>query len=67
MARRGRLHVRRGAGPRPAGSGGQGSVRSAPLGEVALIVPTVDIRETGETHTIDGVEIEFQMAPGSNT
>jgi len=34
-------------------------------GEVALIVPTVDIRTTGETHTIDGVEIEFQMAPGT--
>ena len=30
-----------------------------------MIVPTVDIRETGEKHTIDGVEIEFQMAPGT--
>ncbi|MDT5146479.1 MAG: linear primary-alkylsulfatase, partial [Mycobacterium sp.] len=34
-------------------------------GEVALIVPTVDIRRTSEQHTIDGVEIEFQMAPGT--
>jgi alkyl sulfatase BDS1-like metallo-beta-lactamase superfamily hydrolase len=34
-------------------------------GEIALIVPTVDIATTGETHTIDGVEIEFQMAPGT--
>ncbi len=34
-------------------------------GEVALIVPTIDITTTGETHTIDGVEIEFQMAPGT--
>ncbi|PJE22476.1 MAG: alkyl/aryl-sulfatase, partial [Mycobacterium sp.] len=25
----------------------------------------IDIRETGETHTIDGVQIEFQMAPGT--
>jgi alkyl sulfatase BDS1-like metallo-beta-lactamase superfamily hydrolase len=32
---------------------------------VAIIVPTVDIRTTGEKHTIDGVEIEFQMAPGT--
>jgi alkyl sulfatase BDS1-like metallo-beta-lactamase superfamily hydrolase len=32
---------------------------------VALVVPTVDIRATGETHTVDGVEIEFQMAPGT--
>ena len=28
-------------------------------------MPTLDIRTTGETHTIDGVEIEFQMAPGT--
>ncbi len=28
-------------------------------------MPTLDIRETGEKHTIDGVEIEFQMAPGT--
>jgi len=34
-------------------------------GEIALIVPTVDISTTGETHIIDGVEIEFQMAPGT--
>ena len=28
-------------------------------------MPTLDIRETGEKHTFDGVEIEFQMAPGT--
>ena len=27
-----------------------------------MIVPTLDIATTGEVHTIDGVEIEFQMA-----
>ncbi|KNB80059.1 alkyl sulfatase, partial [Klebsiella variicola] len=43
----------------------RGLGQAASMGEVALIVPTVDIRETGETHTIDGVEIEFQMAPGT--
>ncbi|OBI44973.1 alkyl/aryl-sulfatase [Mycobacterium colombiense] len=42
---------------------GLGQVPST--GEVAIIVPTIDIRTTGETHTIDGVEIEFQMAPGT--
>lgn len=42
---------------------GLGQVPST--GEVAVIVPTIDIRTTGETHTIDGVEIEFQMAPGT--
>lgn len=28
-------------------------------------MPTLDIRTTGETHSIDGVVIEFQMAPGT--
>ncbi len=49
----------------PQGQVGCGLGQVASAGEVALIVPTVDIRETGETHTIDGVEIEFQMAPGT--
>jgi alkyl sulfatase BDS1-like metallo-beta-lactamase superfamily hydrolase len=44
---------------------GCGLGQATSTGEVALIVPTVDIRETGEKHTIDGVEIEFQMAPGT--
>jgi len=44
---------------------GCGLGQATSTGEVAIIVPTVDIRETGETHTIDGVEIEFQMAPGT--
>jgi len=44
---------------------GCGLGQATSTGEVAVIVPTVDIRTTGETHTIDGVEIEFQMAPGT--
>lgn len=44
---------------------GCGLGQTTSTGEVALIVPTIDIRETGETHTIDGVEIVFQMAPGT--
>ncbi|SON59970.1 Putative alkyl/aryl-sulfatase YjcS [Mycobacterium simulans] len=44
---------------------GCGLGQTPSTGEVAMIVPTVDIRTTGETHTIDGVEIEFQMAPGT--
>jgi alkyl sulfatase BDS1-like metallo-beta-lactamase superfamily hydrolase len=44
---------------------GCGLGQAPSTGEVAVIVPTIDIRETGETHTIDGVEIEFQMAPGT--
>lgn len=47
------------------GQVGCGLGQRTSTGEVALIVPTVDIKRTGETHTVDGVEIEFQMAPGT--
>ena len=49
----------------PRGQVGCGLGQAASTGEIALIVPTLDIKTTGETHTIDGVEIEFQMAPGT--
>jgi alkyl sulfatase BDS1-like metallo-beta-lactamase superfamily hydrolase len=49
----------------PQGQVGCGLGQNTSTGEIALIVPTLDIRETGETHTIDGVDIEFQMAPGT--
>ncbi|MDT5064778.1 MAG: linear primary-alkylsulfatase [Mycobacterium sp.] len=49
----------------PRGQVGCGLGQTPSTGEVAVIVPTVDITTTGETHTIDGVEIEFQMAPGT--
>lgn len=49
----------------PQGQVGCGLGQVPSTGEVGLIVPTVDIRATGETHTVDGVEIEFQMAPGT--
>ncbi len=32
-------------------------------GSVSIIEPTVEIRETGERHTIDGIEFEFQVTP----
>jgi alkyl sulfatase BDS1-like metallo-beta-lactamase superfamily hydrolase len=49
----------------PRGQVGAGLGQTTSRGEVGLIVPTVDIRETGQTRTVDGVEIEFQMAPGT--
>jgi alkyl sulfatase BDS1-like metallo-beta-lactamase superfamily hydrolase len=49
----------------PEGQVGAGLGQTTSSGEVGMIVPTIDVRETGETHTIDGVEIEFQMAPGT--
>jgi alkyl sulfatase BDS1-like metallo-beta-lactamase superfamily hydrolase len=49
----------------PLGQVGCGLGQTPSTGEVAIIVPTVDVAVTGETHTVDGVEIEFQMAPGT--
>ncbi|MFA5710568.1 alkyl/aryl-sulfatase [Mycolicibacterium sp.] len=49
----------------PQGQVGCGLGQTPSVGEVAIIVPTLDITTTGETHSIDGVEIEFQMAPGT--
>ncbi len=44
---------------------GCGLGQAPSTGEIAIIVPTIDIRVTGEKHSIDGVDIEFQMAPGT--
>ncbi|MCX6479847.1 MAG: MBL fold metallo-hydrolase, partial [Mycobacterium sp.] len=49
----------------PLGQLGCGLGQNTSTGEIAVIVPTIDITTTGETHTIDGVAIEFQMAPGT--
>jgi alkyl sulfatase BDS1-like metallo-beta-lactamase superfamily hydrolase len=49
----------------PQGQVGCGLGQRTSTGEVAVIAPTVVVRETGEKHTIDGLEIEFQMAPGT--
>ncbi len=34
-------------------------------GTVTFITPTYEIKETGETLTVDGVTMEFQMTPGT--
>ncbi|WP_460461966.1 alkyl/aryl-sulfatase [Arthrobacter pigmenti] len=49
----------------PKGQVGAGLGQTTSTGEAGMIVPTLDIRQTGETHTVDGVEFEFQMAPGT--
>lgn len=49
----------------PRGQVGTGLGQTASSGEVGLIVPTTLITATGETRTVDGVEIEFQLAPGT--
>ncbi len=49
----------------PLGQVGCGLGQAPSTGEVAIMVPTIDIATTGETHTLDAIEIEFQMAPGT--
>ncbi|GIG54243.1 alkyl/aryl-sulfatase [Demequina activiva] len=49
----------------PNGQVGAGLGQTTSTGNAGLIVPTIDVAQTGETHTIDGVEMEFQMAPGT--
>jgi alkyl sulfatase BDS1-like metallo-beta-lactamase superfamily hydrolase len=39
--------------------------KTVTAGRVTLVAPNDLVRETGETRGIDGVEIVFQMAPGS--
>jgi alkyl sulfatase BDS1-like metallo-beta-lactamase superfamily hydrolase len=46
-------HVGTGIGPRAAG------------GSITLIAPTHEVKATGETATIDGVAVEFQLTPGT--
>ncbi len=49
----------------PKGQVGAGLGQTTSTGTPAILPPTIEVRATGETHTIDGVEIEFQMAPGT--
>ena len=49
----------------PKGAVGAGLGQSTSKGRAGILPPTLEIRATGETHVVDGVEIEFQMAPGT--
>ncbi|WP_182358270.1 alkyl/aryl-sulfatase [Tomitella gaofuii] len=49
----------------PRGSVGAGLGPTTSTGTPTLISPTVHIDHTGQTETVDGVEIEFQMTPGT--
>ncbi len=48
-----------------AGQVGAGLGQTTSAGTVTLIPPTLDITSTGQTETIDGVEIVFQLTPGT--
>ena len=49
----------------PRGQVGAGLGQTTSTGDATILPPTLEVRVTGETHTIDGVEFEFQMAPGT--
>ncbi|WES63824.1 alkyl sulfatase dimerization domain-containing protein [Microbacter sp. GSS18] len=49
----------------PKGSVGAGLGQTTSTGHAGIAAPTVEVTATGQTLTIDGVEIEFQMAPGT--
>ena len=49
----------------PAGQIGAGLGQTTSIGEVTLIPPTVDITDTGQELTIDGVRVVFQVTPGT--
>lgn len=49
----------------PAAQIGSGLGQTTSTGTITLIAPTVDVTHTGQTLTIDGVEIVFQMTPGT--
>jgi alkyl sulfatase BDS1-like metallo-beta-lactamase superfamily hydrolase len=47
------------------GQVGAGLGQTTSLGTVTLIPPNLDVTETGQEETIDGVRIVFQMTPGT--
>lgn len=49
--------------PGPQGQMGSGIGSAVAGGEITLLAPTDNITKTGETRTIDGVTLEFQMVP----
>lgn len=49
----------------PQGQVGAGLGQTTSTGQPGIMVPTLEVTTTGEKHTFDGVEFEFQMAPGT--
>ncbi|HKB51978.1 MAG TPA: alkyl sulfatase dimerization domain-containing protein [Solirubrobacterales bacterium] len=49
----------------PDGQLGSGLGQTTSLGSITLIPPTVDVTETGQEETVDGVRMIFQLTPGT--
>lgn len=65
MGRRANYQFGAGLVPGPAGQIGSGIGTAVAAGEITLIAPSDTIYKTGETRTVDGVELEFQIVSGS--
>ncbi|WP_199043963.1 alkyl/aryl-sulfatase [Glycomyces salinus] len=65
MLRRGYYYSAGGLEPGPAGPVGMGLGQAASWGTPALVPPTVDVTATGQTETVDGVRLVFQLTPGT--
>jgi alkyl sulfatase BDS1-like metallo-beta-lactamase superfamily hydrolase len=49
----------------PEGQLGSGLGQTTSLGTITLIPPTVEVGETGQTEIVDGIEMTFQLTPGT--
>jgi alkyl sulfatase BDS1-like metallo-beta-lactamase superfamily hydrolase len=49
----------------PSGQIGAGLGQTTSTGTVTLIIPTDSITKTGDTRTVDGIRMEFQLTPGT--
>jgi alkyl sulfatase BDS1-like metallo-beta-lactamase superfamily hydrolase len=49
----------------PDGQVGSGLGQTTSLGTITLIPPTLDVVETGQVETVDGVRMVFQLTPGT--
>ncbi|MEU9593724.1 alkyl sulfatase dimerization domain-containing protein [Streptomyces sp. NPDC048193] len=49
----------------PDGQIGCGLGQTTSLGSVGLIAPTLDVHTTGQSETVDGVRMVFQLTPGT--
>ncbi|MDE2437233.1 MAG: MBL fold metallo-hydrolase [Sphingomonadales bacterium] len=65
MGRRANYQFGIGLAPGPQGQMGSGIGQGVAEGEITLIAPTDSIATTGETRTVDGVPLEFQIVSGS--
>ncbi|MDR5698626.1 alkyl/aryl-sulfatase [Agromyces aerolatus] len=65
MFRRGMYHTGAALPAGPEGLVSTGLGLTASTGTVSLLPPTLDITETGQEETLDGVRIVFQLTPGT--